>query len=175
MIVAVSISMVSGIAVFIAAISMMMMISAKVRSAEPPLPVAIGTRAPDFELENIQGERVRLADFKGRPTLIVFWADWCPDCKQIVPELNRIHADNVAVLGINLMESRERAADAVQDEGIRYPVLLDEDGEVGRTYGVQAIPNIFVLDSEGRLVEHRYTLPSKDLLYSLLTEPGMSD
>jgi peroxiredoxin len=159
LVIGISASVVAGVAVFVAAVTLLMMISASVRSAASPLPLAVGSPAPYFELPDVDGNPVRLTDFHGKPVIVVFWADWCPDCKAIVPDLNKLYAGEAAIVGINLMESKERVSSAVDEGGMLYPVLLDRDGAVGRAYGVQAIPNIFLLDGQGRLVEHRYTVP----------------
>jgi peroxiredoxin len=158
------VSLVSGAAVFVAALAMMMMISAKVRSAGPTGPMLVGGPAPQFELLDVEGKRKGLSDYQGKPVVLVFWADWCPDCKAIIPELNLMHGRDVTVVGVNLMETRERTVAAIRRDGIRYPVLLDRDGSVGRTYGVQAIPNIFILDEAGQVLEHAYTLPTMESL-----------
>jgi peroxiredoxin len=159
LVIGISTSLLAGVAVFVAAVTLMMMISASVRSAASPLPLAVGSAAPHFELPDMDGNPVRLTDFHGKPVTVVFWADWCPDCKAIVPDLNRLYSSEAAIVGINLMESKERVSSAVDEDGMLYPVLLDRDGAVGRAYGDQAIPNIFVLDAQGRLVEHRNTEP----------------
>lgn len=148
-----------GLAVFATAAFMMMAIAATVRSASvPPVP-QVGEAVPDFALPDLTGNDVDLASFRGKPVVLVFWADWCPDCKPIIPELNRLHASGVHVLAINLMESKERVAAAVKKHGIQYPVVLDRNGDVGRLYGVTGIPNVFVVDENGMLKEHRYSAP----------------
>jgi peroxiredoxin len=175
LIIAVSLSIVSGVAAFVAAISMMMIVSAKVRSAEPAVPLLVGSPAPYFELDDADGNRISLNDFQGKPAILVFWADWCPDCKAIIPELNQLNGSDMSIVGINLMESRDRIISAIARDGIRYPVLLDRNGDVGRSYGVQAIPNIFVLDAQGRVTEHRYTVPTRDSLEFSQKDSRISD
>jgi peroxiredoxin len=154
-------SLIVGSAVFVSAIMLMMGIASTVRSASDLTPLP-GTVAPVIELPDLSGKTVQISDFKGQRTVLVFWADWCPDCKAVIPELNRMRNRGVRVVGINLMEDPDRVAAAVRDDNIRYPVLLDRDGEVGRKFGVQAIPNVFVLDENGVIVHHGYQAPTRE-------------
>ena len=150
-----------GVAAFLAAVVLMMGISRTVRSASMTDIPHVGTPAPEFVLQNLAGGTARLSDLRGKPALLVFWADWCHDCNRIVPELNRMHLEGIPVVGINLMEDRERVAKAVERQPIRYPVLLDESGEVGRAYGVEALPNVFVIDAHGKVVHHGFATPAR--------------
>ena len=95
---------------------------------------------------------MRLSDYRGKPLVLVFWADWEPQSKALVPEFNRILWDGIPIVGINLIESRERTARAVNNHNIRYPVALDLDGAVGRAYGVETVPTVFVIDADGLVV-----------------------
>ena len=70
-------------------------------------------------------------------------------------------ARGTRVIGINLLESRDRVLSAIEEKRIGYTVALDHDGAVGRKYGAEAIPNIFVIDEHGRIVDHRYTPPER--------------
>jgi alkyl hydroperoxide reductase subunit AhpC len=74
--------------------------------------------------------------------------------------LNRMHLEGISVVGINLMENHDQVAEAVALEPMRYPVVLDSDGEVGRAYGVEALPNVFVIDAAGNVVHHGFTTPA---------------
>ena len=148
-----------GLGSFLTAVLMMTAISTTLGSASMTGVPQEGMPAPDFELRDLSGKSVRLSELSGRPAVIVFWADWCADCKRIVPELNRMHLEGVPVIGVNLMEDRARVLNAVEDLPIRYPVVLDTDGEVGRAYGVEALPNIFMIDADGKVARHTYNVP----------------
>lgn len=136
------------------------------QAGAPALIPTVGSLAPDFDLPDLNGSRVRLSDFRGKPVVVVFWADWCGDCKVTVPGFNQLHDEGVPVLGINLMEPRESVAAAVRDEDIHYGVVMDRNGVVmdrngaaARKFGVQAIPNVFVLDENGLVLERTFSVP----------------
>jgi peroxiredoxin len=148
-----------GAGALLTAIGLMMLIATTVRSASTNGIPEAGKAAPEFALSDLNSRTFRLSQLHGKPALIVFWADWCPDCKRMIPEFNRMYLQGVPIVGINLMEDHDRVAAAVEREPIRYPVLLDTDGEIGRIYGVEAIPNVFVIDSDGRVVHHGFTSP----------------
>ena len=149
-----------GFGALLTAIALMMAISTTVRSASTSGIPEPGAIAPDITLSDLNNRPFHLSELRGKPVLLVFWADWCPDCKRMIPEFNRLYLEGVSVVGVNLMEDRDRVENAVEREPIRYPVLLDDDGEIGRIYGVEAIPNLFVIDADGRVVHHGFAAPS---------------
>jgi len=114
-------------------------------------PVA-GAPAPDFTLKTLDGGEVSLAQFRGQPVLINFWASWCPPCRLEMPDLVRVYeahkAEGFVILGINLtfQDSLPDIQAFVQEFGMTFPVLLDEKGEVTqRLYRLQGLPlSVFV-------------------------------
>ena len=116
----------------------------------------IGSLAPDFELETLDGERFRLSDLRGRPLVVNFWASWCSPCRREVPALIRAqseHADaGLLIIGVNIEEPRSAAQTFADDFGINFPVPMDFDGGVFRAYGVDGLvgpPRTFFIDSNG--------------------------
>jgi peroxiredoxin len=111
----------------------------------------VGTPAPDFELRALNGETLRLSQFRGRPVLLNFGATWCPDCRAETPQLQELHTSHPE-LNIILVDSKEDA-DTVQkfvDEfRITYPILLDTDGATSDLYRIFAIPTGLFIDAEG--------------------------
>jgi peroxiredoxin len=111
----------------------------------------VGDPAPDFELTSLEGESIRLSQFKGQPVLMSLSATWCPDCRHETPLLQELHKSHPDLV-ILMVDSKERA-DVVRgfaDEfGITYPILLDRDGEVMEKYQVFAIPTNLFLDANG--------------------------
>ena len=69
----------------------------------------VGNRAPDFELNNLEGQLVSLGDLRGKPVLINFWATWCPPCRAEMPYLQQIYEEwsdkGLVLLAINIGES----------------------------------------------------------------------
>ncbi len=120
--------------------------------SERPL-VPNGEDAPDFELEHLNGSRVRLSDLRGQVVAIRFWADWCRFCKkemhELEPEYQRLAPQGLRLLAINVEQKRARVANTIKQIGISYDTLLDTDGAVSRDYGVIALPVTFLLDRKG--------------------------
>jgi len=114
----------------------------------------VGQRAPALELETVEGERLSLADYKGQPVVVNFWATWCPPCREELPELIKFSDETgVPVLGVNITNNERRGrrdVDAFLEEvPLSFPVLLDRDGEAVKTYRIVAMPTTYVIGSDG--------------------------
>lgn len=119
---------------------------------------------PDFTLPALDGQPVTLNQYLGKkPVLLVFWATWCPECKEAIPEINALHggplAGKLQILGVDFRESREKVAAAVKARGIRYPVVLDEKGKVARAYGIVGVPTYVLIGRNGKVVYREHVLP----------------
>jgi peroxiredoxin len=155
-------SLLVGTGTFLGAMFLMTAITATVRSASTQGIPQVGTAASDFLVHQLDGNPVRLADFRGKPVVIVFWADWCKDCRYAIPDIDELHHAGVEVLAINVMEKPERVARSIDANAIHYPVALDPVGEAGRLYGVHSVPSVFVVDGEGTIVYRGYDPPTRD-------------
>ncbi len=117
------------------------------------------TKAPDFTVQDMQGNDIKLSDYLGRPVVINFWASWCPPCKVEMPHFEQVYqqmGDDVVFMMIDLVdgvrETKERATEYVQGEGFTFPVYFDADGGASVPYGVMSIPTTYFIDAEGYLV-----------------------
>lgn len=111
----------------------------------------VGDAAPDFELMSLNGESIRLSQFKGKPILLSIGATWCPDCRIEAPLLQELH-ENHPELVVVLVDSKEspRVVQSFANEfGLTHPILLDRDGAVMRLYEVFAIPTEIFIDEDG--------------------------
>ncbi|NEU31651.1 TlpA family protein disulfide reductase [bacterium LRH843] len=110
-------------------------------------------QAPDFTLLTLQNETVSLSEFKGKPVIINFWATWCPPCRAEMPHMQRLYKENdVVILAVNVTSSESHVSDVenfVQELGLSFPVLLDEQGEIGALYQVRPLPTSIFVDREG--------------------------
>ncbi len=129
--------------------------SVHAEAAAPGLPPASGS-APAFTLEDLQGKKVALADFKGEVVVLDFWATWCPPCRREIPDfitLQKEYADRgVQIVGVALDEFPKVQA-FVRDNGMNYPVLMGTDAVVAQYGGIEGIPTTFIIDRQGKIVE----------------------
>ena len=113
-------------------------------------------QAPNFSLKTSNGEIVNLADFKGQPTVIHFWATWCPYCKKLQPELNRLgkkYKDkSVNVVAISIWEDEGAMPQAViDDRGHDFITLINGD-KVADSYRVKGTPTTIFIDKNGEVI-----------------------
>lgn len=133
--------------------------------------IAKGQLAPNFMLMDLEGNEVRLSDFRGKKVLVNFWATWCPPCRIEMPHMQKFYEDyqkkDVVILGVNLTTTEKRTEDIpkfVQEEKLSFPIVLDETGEVMLTYQVFAYPTTYLLDSSGIIQERFQGAISYDIM-----------
>jgi thiol-disulfide isomerase/thioredoxin len=131
-------------------------------------PVMRGKQAPAFALTSLDGKKVSLADYKGRPVLVNFWATWCGPCKVEMPWFEEFRkqygAQGFEILGLtdDADAGKETIAKVAGKAGVSYPILLT-DGKVQSAYGgLDVLPMSFYVDRNGVIVEQTAGLGSKD-------------
>lgn len=128
-----------------------------------------GQLAPNFRLRTSGGNEIVLAELRGRPVFLNFWATWCLFCVSEMPALDQLairYGGQVVVLGINAGEPPETVEAFARQIGVSYPLLLDPGQEVTRAYLVRAMPTSLVIDAQGVVQSVRY---------GVLTPPEMEE
>jgi thiol-disulfide isomerase/thioredoxin len=135
--------------------------------SESQAPSLRGKVAPGFTLVTLEGKKVSLSDYKGRPVLVNFWATWCAPCKLEMPWFEQFRAQYAGqgfeILGIAEDDAgKDEIEKVAKKTGVTYPVLLT-DGKVAPAYGgVDVLPMSFYVDKTGVVVEETAGLGSKD-------------
>jgi thiol-disulfide isomerase/thioredoxin len=128
--------------------------------AQSVIPIRAGSTL-DFELQDLDGNPMRLSQFRGHPVIVDFWATWCPPCRKQIPELKDLYSryhksKGLVIIGV--------ACDTIQGDGIRdigpfvrkfqinYPVLV-ASAPVVDSLGVEAIPTTLFIGPDGHLVQ----------------------
>jgi thiol-disulfide isomerase/thioredoxin len=137
----------------------------------------LGKAAPAFTLENLNGQKISLASYKGKAVLLNFWATWCGPCKVETPWLidlrNKYAPQGFEVIGISTEGedltpgdkagwTRQKAAIAkfVAEEHVPYPVLVNGDSLSQKYGGLDAMPTSFFVDRKGNVVAAQMGLTS---------------
>ena len=112
--------------------------------------------APDFTVEDLDGNKYKLSDFRGKPVIVNFWASWCGPCKMEMPdfeELYKEYGDKINFIMVNMtdgnQETKDKASKHISDNGYTFPVYYDTETEAAYAYGVSSIPATYFIDSEG--------------------------
>lgn len=113
--------------------------------------------APAFSLSSLDGKKISLNDFKGKPVLITFWATWCESCKEEMPILEKFSQgkkEQLTILLITIDGERKKSAQKIIDQNkITLPVLLLLKEKTMDQYGVRGwVPQTYLVDQEGMLV-----------------------
>ena len=111
-----------------------------------------GQAAPRFELSDLDGRTVSLAQLRGKIVMLDFWATWCGPCRISMPILDKLQkefSDDLVLLAVNLLEPRDLVREYVARQNVRSRVLLDPEGKVMRQYESESIPMQVIIDQEG--------------------------
>lgn len=121
--------------------------------------IALGAIAPDFSTKDTANHTVALKNYRGKYTLVDFWASWCGPCRQESPTLVRLYSKykekGFAILSVSIDTDKARWENAIKKDGYTWENVSELDGYSGSTaalYTVTAIPNSFLLDKDGKII-----------------------
>ena len=141
------------------------------RSAAPD-GAADSFAAPDFTLEALTGGAVSLAELRGRPVLIDFWATWCAPCVRQIPVLNAFtekYGERIPVLGISVDVDADAVGPFAAEHDVRYRILLGDEG-LARDYGALGFPTLYVVRPDGTVHSSHVGVASPEHLDAAVAE-----
>ena len=126
----------------------------------PEVRPEVGYLAPDFTLPSLDGQTVRLSEFRGKKAILLnFWATWCSPCRLEMPTMEKAYQEyksrGLEILAVSLdTASKSVVKNFMQELKLNFPALLDPDMAVLRLYRQFSIPATFLVDKQG-IVRHR--------------------
>jgi peroxiredoxin len=112
--------------------------------------------AQDFTVTDLDGNSVKLSDFRGQYVFLNFWATWCPPCKAEMPEIEKIRQlfpeRNLVILAVSTGEDKSTVAAFIKQYGYTFDIALDTNQSVASKYNITGIPTSFFIDMEGNIV-----------------------
>lgn len=119
--------------------------------------------ATDFQMEDAEGNVIKLSDFIGeKPVIVNFWASWCPPCRAELPDFDKAfqeYGDQIHFLMVNLtdgaQETRATAQALIDSEGFTFPVYFDTMGQASAGYSLYSIPVTLAISADGKLLSHQ--------------------
>ena len=113
------------------------------------------TSSVNFTLEDLNGKKVSLSDYKGKAVMLNFWATWCPPCRREMPSMEKLYSKinkaGFEILAVNIQEDKKTVSDFVSKNKYTFPVLLDTEAEAASIYQIRTIPTTFLVDKKGYL------------------------
>ncbi len=112
-----------------------------------------------FSVELVDGARFQISEFAGKPVLLYFWATWCPVCSLQEGSVESIAQDYPVVTIASWSEGEAAVSQFMRDNGLTFPVMLDDSGQLARSFGLKGVPASFILSPNGEIayVETGYT------------------
>jgi peroxiredoxin len=119
--------------------------------------VAIGEKAPDFELVDLNGKTHRLSDYEGQGVFLNFWGTFCKPCEKEMPYIENQYQQfkdkGVQVLAVNVGESEFAVKKFAERHQLTFPIVIDSENDVQSAYGINPLPITFLIDKDGTVIK----------------------
>jgi peroxiredoxin len=110
----------------------------------------------DFQLPDINNQLLSTKDYRGNTLLIDFWASWCVPCRKQHPELIELYNENkqngFEILSVSIDEDKTNWNNAIKTDKLTWPNVLDSKYEIGKVYGIVAVPFNYLIDTKGKII-----------------------
>lgn len=139
----------------LAVVGLLALLAVAVRTRGAP-PLASGS-APDFALTTFDGQTYKLADLKGKPVVINFWASWCIPCRDEAPALQRAWENyrerGVLILGVDYVDTETDAKKFIAEFQQTYPNGADLGTRISQAFRISGVPETYFIDRNGKLLQ----------------------
>jgi len=112
----------------------------------------VGQPVPLFSTSDYSGKSFELTAYRGKHLLIHFWADWCAECRAEFPKLEKAYQkhkeNNFEIIAINVAQSEKHVRSFVEEFGLTFPMLMDEQSEIARMFGIRGLPTNYFVDTD---------------------------
>ena len=158
-------------AVVLAAVGLAVAVAVAASTRDEGTTVSGGATSPaegrlEVGFERFDGSRASLAEYRGRPVVVNFWASWCPPCVSEMPTFEQVHQrhrDRVAFLGLNLQDDPDDAARLAERTGVTYDLGRDRRGDAFRAFGGVGMPTTIFVSADGEVLATRTGDLSREL------------
>lgn len=124
-----------------------------IQQASPNPAPAVGRSAIAFNVQTLDGKAVTLETFRGKPLVLNFFASWCDPCRDEMPLINEVASmaskDGYNVLGIAVEDTRAAITEFIKETKLVFPIALDLNSTVKRSYRIFGPPATFFIDGQG--------------------------
>jgi len=123
------------------------------QSTGQPIGQQAAQAAPDFTLADQNGVSHTLSEYQGKVVFLNFWATWCHFCVAEMPDIEALYKEyNGEVIFLSVAEDSGDPYQVAAENGVTYPVLVDETGELFKTYGVSSLPTTYIINPDGSIL-----------------------
>jgi len=133
---------------------------------------ALVAAAQPFEFKDMQGNALRLSDYRGKWVLVNFWATWCPPCLEEVPDLVSLHeahkAKDLVVIGVALDSTEKSVKAFVAKRNVTYPIVMGDYDMAEQVGQVEVLPTSYLYNPQGELVSYQEGVLSREIVESYI-------